>query len=223
MRRQGDAGWSLGIGGAVGWIAVFFLMQVPTAVWMLYAPADISLEAYNWVNALLQALTMALLLWLIHWRYPAWRPGWRVDMGSIGMALGGAVVCYIGGGLLLSEVLTRFFSGSLEAYNETMGDLMFHPVTAFLTICVIAPIAEELLMRGFVLEGMKRRYGVWPAILLSTLLFAAMHMNLAQGVGVLVVSLALALLYVQTGSVAACILMHAFYNLCGFLSLLWLG
>jgi membrane protease YdiL (CAAX protease family) len=44
-------------------------------------------------------------------------------------------------------------------------------------IVLVAPLTEEPLFRGVILGGFLDRYGQWPAILLSALLFSLSHLN----------------------------------------------
>jgi uncharacterized protein len=48
------------------------------------------------------------------------------------------------------------------------------PALLFLVGGLIAPIAEELYFRGL-LYGYARRWGFWPALILSTLIFTLLH------------------------------------------------
>jgi membrane protease YdiL (CAAX protease family) len=85
-----------------------------------------------------------------------------------------------------------------------------------------APVAEELLFRGYVFGGLARRWGFWPAALLSGAIFSANHLDPGSflpfwGVGVL-----LAWLFWRTGSLWASIVMHLCFNAVSF-ALLALG
>ena len=47
-------------------------------------------------------------------------------------------------------------------------------------IVVLAPITEEITYRGFLYPCIKRCLGVWPGLILSGLIFGAVHMSLPQ-------------------------------------------
>lgn len=214
---------SIGVGGAALWMLLYLALQTLAAlpdIFVLYmAPAWVR----DWAGIALEAGVGVLLVALLRWRHPAWRVSWRISWGDAALAIAGAFACFLAGNVLMAGVVERLFPRSLEVYEQAIGVYMFNPVTGFLSICVLAPVIEEVLVRGFILPGMERRYGLWPAVLLSTLMFAAMHFNLAQGLVVLVIGLALALLYMQTRSLLACILMHAVYNLFSYLIMLFFG
>lgn len=84
-----------------------------------------------------------------------------------------------------------------------------------LLVCVMAPIAEELLFRGFLFGALRERMHVVLAIVVSGVVFALVHVAgspveflpalAALGAG-------LAWLYHQTGSLYPCIALHAINN-----------
>ncbi|MFI3302130.1 MAG: CPBP family intramembrane glutamic endopeptidase [Rikenellaceae bacterium] len=91
-----------------------------------------------------------------------------------------------------------------------------------LTLIVIAPIAEEFLCRGIILESVRAKSGVWAACSISAIFFAVLHMHLTAAVNALVIGLVLSYLYIRTGSLFAPILLHAFNNALAYI-LMWLG
>ncbi len=46
-----------------------------------------------------------------------------------------------------------------------------------LDFCIPAPVIEEVLMRGFLLEGLSVNYGKMMALIISSMLFALLHFN----------------------------------------------
>jgi hypothetical protein len=77
---------------------------------------------------------------------------------------------------------------------------------------IVAPVAEEFIFRGY-FYGVIRRYGGRiPAILTSSLLFAAIHAHLPSMPGLGILAIILCLLYERTGSLWAPIAMHACFN-----------
>ncbi|HEY3397331.1 MAG TPA: type II CAAX endopeptidase family protein [Armatimonadota bacterium] len=88
----------------------------------------------------------------------------------------------------------------------------------FLLLCVIAPVAEELIFRGFFYPGLRRHFPVGAAALLSGLAFSAAHLPGAASGMVVIAALGvmLSLLYERTRSLWPCILIHALHNLLVF-------
>ena len=76
---------------------------------------------------------------------------------------------------------------------------------------VLAPVAEEVAFRGAVLTALSRR-GRFVSVLISAVVFAAYHMNLAQFPYTFVLGFFLALLAQRSGRLLPCIMIHAANN-----------
>jgi uncharacterized protein len=77
---------------------------------------------------------------------------------------------------------------------------------------VIAPVCEEFLFRGFFYGVGKRFLRPAPAAILTAILFAAFHLNLASLASLFVLAICLTLAYERTGSLLVPISMHALFN-----------
>jgi uncharacterized protein len=85
--------------------------------------------------------------------------------------------------------------------------------------CVIAPICEELLFRGFIFTALRKLRGPWPAAVLTGLLFGGVHATSAPAESLLplaALGFLLCLLYRATGSLYPCIAAHAVNNSLAF-------
>jgi uncharacterized protein len=85
--------------------------------------------------------------------------------------------------------------------------------------CVVAPICEELLFRGFIFTALRNLRGPWLAALLTGLIFGAVHSTSAPAEDLLplaALGLLLCLLYRATGSLYPCIATHAVNNAIAF-------
>ncbi|MCJ8311404.1 MAG: CPBP family intramembrane metalloprotease [Saccharospirillaceae bacterium] len=79
-------------------------------------------------------------------------------------------------------------------------------------ICLVAPIAEELVFRGVILRGLLSRLRSTHAILLSSMLFAIFHFNADQTFFVLFIGCFLGWLYVKSYSLYPSIIAHICFN-----------
>jgi uncharacterized protein len=77
---------------------------------------------------------------------------------------------------------------------------------------VIAPVAEELAFRGYLYGVIKRYFGAVPALILSGILFALIHLNLPSFFPLLVLASVFALAYELSGSLLVPMTMHALFN-----------
>ncbi len=113
--------------------------------------------------------------------------GYQVQLLSnisfVGMML--AIGCSLLFFLLLDKGLDPIFEGifsqSEQDYQEMIQSLIKSPMTSLIQVCVLAPVMEEILMRGVVLGGLKNySYGTVTALLVSATLFACLHFNMVQ-------------------------------------------
>ncbi len=97
-------------------------------------------------------------------------------------------------------------------------------VPVFIALVVLPPIVEEIVMRGFLYSGLRKRLPVIFAALITSLLFALAHLQFGSdapllwvaGIDTFVLSMVLIYLREKTGSLAAPILLHGIKNLLAF-------
>ena len=85
---------------------------------------------------------------------------------------------------------------------------------AFL-VSVVAPIAEEFFFRGFFFTALRSWKGLWPAAILTGLVFGGIHIGSAEAAFLLPLGFfgfCLCLLYYRTGSLYPCIALHCVNN-----------
>jgi membrane protease YdiL (CAAX protease family) len=80
------------------------------------------------------------------------------------------------------------------------------------TIALVAPLVEEALCRGLVLQGFLRRYSVRKSIVVSALLFALLHVLPWQVAPAFLAGLLLAWFVVRAGSLLPALLAHVLSN-----------
>lgn len=88
-------------------------------------------------------------------------------------------------------------------------------ILSFITLCILPAVGEELLFRG-ALQGLMRPCGSAAAIFGPALLFALLHLNLAQGITAFLGGIFLAWLVERTGSVLPGMLLHFINNCIAF-------
>lgn len=130
-----------------------------------------------------------------------------------------AFVAFLVYGLLTTAVLmavTTLFAGfpadqvqdtGFSAFGTRLDNLL-----AFATLVVIAPIAEEVLFRGYLYGKLKRYVPAVVAAIATSVLFGAVHMQWNVGIDVFVLGLVLCGLRSLTGSIWAGILVHMLKN-----------
>ncbi|MCE1198033.1 MAG: CPBP family intramembrane metalloprotease [Marinilabiliales bacterium] len=87
---------------------------------------------------------------------------------------------------------------------------------SFLLLVVAAPILEEMIFRGIMLDGLLQRYSPFRSILLSSFLFGVVHLNPWQFVTGLILGAFSGWIYFKTRSLTLSIIVHASANLTAF-------
>ncbi|MBN2237725.1 MAG: CPBP family intramembrane metalloprotease [Bacteroidales bacterium] len=104
-----------------------------------------------------------------------------------------------------------------ETFYELMNNMLKPTLFNFFTIVIAAPILVEIVFRGIILEGFLKNYSPWKAILWSSLLFGAVHLNPWQAVTAISLSMLMGWLYYKTDSIIPGIIIHFSNNLLSFL------
>lgn len=94
---------------------------------------------------------------------------------------------------------------------ESLGD-MNHWANV-LTGVLVAPVLEELIFRGIMLDGLLKKYSPATAIFVSSFFFALIHLNPWQFVTAMIVGILIGWVYYHTRSLSLAILMHLANNL----------
>jgi membrane protease YdiL (CAAX protease family) len=87
-------------------------------------------------------------------------------------------------------------------------------ITAVLLIGVLAPVSEELFFRGFLFAGLRGRLSLWPAVVITGLLFGLVHApsGITTVVPLALLGGMLAWFYAYNGSLWPSIFMHMTNN-----------
>lgn len=211
---------TLKISNAVIWVAAYFGIMLfytflNVTVWRKTFP-----KCSEWINLAVIVMCVVGFICLLKSRYEI---NLLSNVTPMGILL--SVLCSVLFFLLLDKCLDPIFESvfpqSEQDYQETIQSLMKSPVTSLLQVCIVAPIIEEILMRGFVLGGLKNTYGVIGALFISALFFALLHFNMLQTLSAFVCGIILGLLYIKTDSIPCCIIAHCGYNFISYFAMIY--
>lgn len=112
------------------------------------------------------------------------------------------------------SVLEEFYKEILKSFEM----LLDYKVAGFITVCILAPIIEEILFRGILLRGLLQN-GISPvfAIFLSSFLFGLAHLNPWQFLGAGLLGAVFGFVYYRTQSLWICMFLHALNNTISFI------
>jgi membrane protease YdiL (CAAX protease family) len=162
---------------------------------------------------------LALLVpvwWLAVRKY---RVGWDV----LGLRRFDAGTLALGCGLM---IISLIFNASYSAFLAVFGlraqvDLvpifaeLSSPWWLLLAGIVVAPVVEELFFRGFLYAGLAQRYSWRKAAVISSALFALIHLQPLAIVPIFLLGYLFAYLYERSKSIWPAILMHVTTNALG--------
>ncbi len=115
------------------------------------------------------------------------------------------------GSILPSEWLVEQMQHTMpEAQEKLFEQIMAQPI-GYISIGIVAPLAEEMVFRGAILRKLLGRFGEkwhWVAILISAVIFGAVHGNIPQFVHATLIGLLLGWMYYRTGSILPGVLLH---------------
>lgn len=196
------------------YVIMFFLLQtialIPLQI-LGYAPRGLGLAIATSISGLLTIALFAIAKWT-PLSVLSMRPTKElVWVGILSAAL-----------LIPSAWIDELLGIEMD---DDMTDILIGVMSGpigFISVGLIAPIAEEFVFRGAILRRCLAYFsekpdgeshnGQWVAIAISALLFALVHGNMAQGLHAFVIGLLLGWLYYSTKSVVLGIVLHLVNN-----------
>ncbi len=144
----------------------------------------------------------------------------RIALATIGLtAL--AWLFYI----LFAAILTPLLQPDQQDVTRELGtdkDSVVSIAIAAVLIVVLAPLSEELFFRGFMFASLRNSMSLWPAALISALVFGLLHLsggNIGVAIQLAVLGVILAWLYERSGTLWAPIMAHTLNNTIAFILL----
>lgn len=218
-----------GFWSSIGWIVLYFVLQgVCTAVLLFSGvggadPANVGSVVGSPVVILWGLVLAALIQLSLMWLYLRKQGRFNfLGLDSFGhmpplRALGLAFVLVVAA-MAFNFVYATYIIPGIGMQEEMAKILAAIPRTplniaaGFFAIAIAAPLVEELLFRGLLQNAIARYVPIWAAILLSSLLFASVHLQPYAIPGLMSLSIAFGYLYHRTGSLRMNILLHMANN-----------
>ena len=171
--------------------------------------------------ALLYLITLALVIglpWLIKkshisrediglTRLPSWTDIFITPAGLVVYFISSAVLI-----LIITKLFPSFDVNQIQDTGFSQLNERYEYILAFATLVIIAPIAEEILFRGYLFGKLKKFAPVWVAIIVTSVLFGFIHGAWNLAIDTFALSVILCLLREFTGNIWASILLHMAKN-----------
>jgi membrane protease YdiL (CAAX protease family) len=163
------AGWRIAL-----WTGSFTFVAALTAWVAMAAGVRMGLEATTAVELFAAVVTGVAIIVLVDRRAPG-ALGYAADPAAprdsaLGFALGGGAIA------LAAVLLTVAGTVRWVADSGTWPEYVAALVRALL-LFTVAAAAEEALFRGYPFQALVQGIGAWPAVLVSSALFALAHWN----------------------------------------------
>ena len=212
------------------WVLIVFVVSnllISALLWAL-SVLNIPLDSYirpaifqTAIATLVYALTIAIVIgapYILRRRKTSLKvigldrlPSWT-DIGL-------APLVFIGYTLVVTVVLALVTAWIPAFPADQVQDIGFKAfgtradnILAFITLVVLAPLAEETLFRGYLYGKLKGHVPAIAAAVATSLLFGIAHLQWNVGIDVFVLSLALCGLRSLTGSIWSGVLVHMVKN-----------
>ena len=196
-------------------VLIYFVISIPPVFLMIMGNCKKSLGLTLLFGAL-SLISYGLIIWWIASYYPNYRRWQVVTMSK------GKQILWVVGGLVVGRILVNFFSQlneSLAHQGETANDTQINQMLngnlisvtfVVISIVLMAPITEELIFRGLLMNLFFKDERFWLPIFLSAFLFAACHTSTTIYSFLIYFSLGcvLAFVYRKTGNIKLSISVH---------------
>ncbi len=110
-----------------------------------------------------------------------------------------------------------------ELIRKYFNSVITNDIYSFVMIAIAAPLLEELVFRGIVLDGLLKHYSPVKAIIWSAAIFGIAHLNPWQFLSAFSLGLVIGWLYWKTNSLIPGIAIHFINNSLSFLMMMVTG
>ena len=184
---------------------------IVTLVWQLITKSEDKTTGMLITTTVATGVVTIVIFLLTRWAEvsPNWirtRP-WLVLIWSVIAAMGA----------LIPSAWLQEQMPELPNFVENEFDMILTNRWGYLAIGLLAPLSEEIVLRGAVLRSLlskplfanrSERFNIWTAISISALFFALTHFNPAQMPHAFVIGLLLGWMYWRTGSILPGVAYH---------------
>ena len=113
-------------------------------------------------------------------------------------------------GWLVNQLTT--IDALVEIIEWQQSTINYYPLSLFLGSVVLAPIFEELVFRGLVLNAMKQTFNNWIAVGVSALLFALIHWSWPEFISLFIIGSIYGWITVKSNSLLPALVAHITHN-----------
>lgn len=116
-------------------------------------------------------------------------------------------------GVILSLIYNVFAYYLNFALKTSLFDNNSNVAVTLLSTGILGPIIEELMFRGIIYNELKSKYSNMKSILITTIFFAIIHINIIQILYALIIGFILVFVYEKYNNIKAPIILHMASNI----------
>ena len=120
---------------------------------------------------------------------------------------------------ILSVLIGGFLNAEGAVQQQSGVVIGGSTLLSILNIIILAPIAEEIVCRGAVYGGFRRRLGVVPSVILGGIVFGLIHFNGWISLVMMFMGMLMCVVYEKTGSLFYPIILHMINNIMSTVSM----
>lgn len=204
-------------------VIIFFLTMAGQLIANVLVAVPLMVEFSGFMRLLMWVTitnSTVVLIAMLHVK----RIGWNIKSAfaftrvSLGKTIISVIAClaivYIFN--IIYQIVLRLWDITIEPQLlvETIGDIkgVVPVILLFVCVGVIAPICEELIFRSVIYRGLRARMNVTAAVLISSFVFASVHLQVQYIPPLMVFGIVLALIRERTGSIIPACIVHIINN-----------
>jgi membrane protease YdiL (CAAX protease family) len=211
--------WGIVMGVLLGVVALWgpYMLLGPVFAatapyWPLSANVKISIATMALELAAIGVIAAALMAY--HKKFSdIWltRPKW-LHLAHAFVAFVGYMIVSVMVQAIVRQVMGESFNAD-QPQNLGYDSLnAWEIIAAFIPLVILTPLAEEIIFRGFMFKGVRRRAPFWVAAAVVSLIFGAVHGQWNVAIDVFVMSMVGCYLVEKTGSLWPAIFLHMLKN-----------
>jgi uncharacterized protein len=200
-------------GALESWISVLLLVLLNVGLLLFVKKGSSAQLAQNITIVFAELAYILPVVIIMLWKRIPWKDLGFGKFSWSSMAIGCGMLV-VGYGIIIvhNAILTLLGIAPQGKEIYDIFNSVKSPIWLFIAAVIVAPVVEEIFFRGFLFQGFRKSYGWIPAILLSSFIFAAAHLDLASLIPTFILGIILAYVYHRSNSLWPGIIIHFLIN-----------
>ncbi|XP_057954239.1 uncharacterized protein LOC131148516 isoform X4 [Malania oleifera] len=118
--------------------------------------------------------------------------------------------------VFLTSLLADIIIGPKEVNNPILKEILLSgnvsEIACFIVYCIVAPLLEETVYRGFLLTSIASKMKWQHAVVISSAIFSLGHFSGENALQLFIIGCVLGCSYCWSGNLSSSIVMHSLYN-----------